>query len=249
MASYTIPEEITGIPLFVPDTYDFFSIESAGMPNGDDCLKVLGGTDRSYKAFQNAQTLSPNAFLSRTSEWAMSFWFKGGNITPAGAGVRSDEVLFGVMTAAWTGSVDGSTGSSGPAFDYVWFVGHYSAGGGSSCGIGFVRGKQQINPGQIDTQGVGAADAANTWKLVTINVTADGPASLYLDDATSGATGSDPINGGIGMNAGQKLGVGSYSTAVGPNGRQGDWYLGKLAFHDHVLNSTERALLYHAMVG
>ena len=242
MASANIPESIVGTPLFVPSANNFFSIETAGLPNGEDCLKVLGGTNRDYKAYVAAQTLSPAIFTDRLSGWSVSFWFKGGNITPAGSGYRADEMLFGVMTAAW--NADWTTAAN--ATGVVWTVTHWSASGGSSCGIGLMKPKQQINPAGNATAQVGAAITPNVWHLITIYSGADGTPTMAIDNAAA-ANGSNGASGQIGIAGSQFFSIGAYSDQPNMNGRQGDWYLGKLAFHDHALNLTERQLLYNSM--
>src|SRR5262245_44048014 len=123
MASYTLPEEITGIPLYVPNAYDQFSIVSGGMPNGDNSLRIRGDISQSYRAFQQAQTLTPNIFLDRAAEWAVTFWFKCASTAVAsGTPNGINDCLFGVTTAA------GPNGASQTA-EYVWCIGRHNNGG------------------------------------------------------------------------------------------------------------------------
>ena len=59
MASANLPEQIIGTPLFIPSANNFFSIDAGALPNGNDCLKILGATNRDYKAYHAAPTLTP----------------------------------------------------------------------------------------------------------------------------------------------------------------------------------------------
>src|SRR5262245_27474684 len=100
MATYTIPEEVIGIPLYVPSAYDRFAVETSAMPNGDSCLRIDGNLG-SYRAFQAAQTITPKIFLSRTAgPWACTFWVKGPSTDPGVAFQGIGASLFGVQTAA-----------------------------------------------------------------------------------------------------------------------------------------------------
>lgn len=235
MASYNIPEEIVGIPLFVPNDYDFFSIETAGLPNGDDCLKIHGATNSNYKAFQAAQTLSPNVFLSRTSTWSMTFWVKGPNAGGAASNV-GENMLFGVMRA------DCATASL-EVTSCVWGIGETNAGGERR--IWYTAG---ASGSRLFTSGATINTFWNsTWQMVTITSagTVTGNA-MYLNDVvlpivTAGVTVTAPLT------TQQYFCIGSYSDLSTLDGWDQDWYLGKLCFHDHVLNATERALLYNAM--
>ena len=60
MASANLPEQIIGTPLFIPSANNFFSIDAGALPNGNDCLKILGATNRDYKAYHAAPTLHPD---------------------------------------------------------------------------------------------------------------------------------------------------------------------------------------------
>lgn len=262
MASYTIPEEIIGVPLFVPDAYDFFSIESAGLPNGDDCLKVLGGTSQDYKALQPAPHFaSPNDLFYtriRTDTPAgpdgvsISFWYKAGNITGVTNGIG--QTLMGAMSALY-----GSAGlhASGP---YVtsggdgglqwmsWFISEHHSGSG--CAIRFF-----LPIRAATTFGNYVADVTitpNTWTFLTFVINRTGTILKWAKDLdvsyTNGTTSFTGNGAHADITGPQFLCIGSYSDQGSQNGRPGDWYLGKLAFHDHELNATERTLLYRSMI-
>jgi hypothetical protein len=242
MASYTIPEEIIGVPLFVPDTYDFFSIESAGLPNGDDCLVVHGDVDASYLAFQAAPTFAIDVLhhgevglTLPNNGWSMTMWLKCPAASPAGG------VMVGCMninsTLLDTDSLDGNK-----AFAV------YARTGAS---MGFVRSplNNVASPDSSKTNHSNFTFPTSLWTLLTINIdkAASVTDSIYLNKNAS-ATASDTAansGGGGSYTANQYLCIGGYGTAQ--TGRAEEWRIGKWAFHDHPLNLTERSILYDTM--
>jgi len=262
MTSYNIPEEIVGVPLFVPTAHSFMNIEAGGMPNGDDCLKLLGATNRDYKAFQPVQTVSPDLFRARNVGtagvgWSMSFWFKGGNITGINGFTNSNQILFGVMNSAQTHTAAFWSTSDENFSNVMWAVTHW--GGASSCGIGYFHPYGINGSGTIGSHTLngGAALSPNAWHLIVINVLpyavlgTSVNSRMYFDLDTTGTALSvlDDISSMSATSATTNayFCIGSYSDGTNMNGRDGDWFLGKLAFHDHILNSTERAFLYDEM--
>lgn len=256
--SYVLPEEVTGIPLFVPTNYDYFSVESGGLPNGDDCLVVHGDVSQSYKAFQKAQTLSPNVFgVRNASGWSISFWIKAGVISAA-TGIRAAQTIFAVESYDfnWADPMT-STAENNARARFMW--GFFHNGGSTTPNIAFYRhisarattGLGNPRGGQY-TQLPLAADA---WNFVVVNISA---ASVSGNGGTVGYVNLTEYQGQetFGNNSGtheaitgvQYLSLGSYSNGADVGGRAGEWRIAKLAIHDHHLSSDERTLLYDAMV-
>lgn len=251
MASYTIPEEITGIPLFVPDLYDQFTILEEGLPNGDDCLTVFGNLSQSYKAYQATQVLVPNLFRTRyDGPWAVSFWFKGANI-PHGTDPGS-QVIFGVQNCFADG---------GLTTDTNWTISCTAQSAATANRIRFHQ--RRVNP----TTSGGSYDgsvviAENTWVFCVLNHPLQGSggsgtgatAFIYTravgsSEVATSCTNSSSGGGSIGtaLGADQMFCVGAYSNVNVSKGRLGQWYIGKLSFHNHELTLSERQALYNAM--
>lgn len=226
MASYTIPEEIVGLPLFVPDAYDFFEIEAAGMPNGDDCLLIHGDVNSNYKAFMPAPAVSPDLFRLRnpggsTEEWAMSVWLK----LPLLGGTTGtyQNVLFGVMNSL----MDDQSG------DFIWYVGTHLSGATRS--VYFV---------ENSSGGANKSYPDANWHLYVVNHNGISSFEMFQDlDAVSSSS-----NIAAGAFSNLFFCIGAYSDAGTVDGYDQEWRMGKLAFHDHRLNQTERAMLYNAMM-
>lgn len=256
MASYTIPEHVIPGELFVPDGHDYFSIESGGLPNGDDCLVVHGDVSTDYKAFQPAPALSPDMFRDKRVLCCMTFWIKLSAITPPGSGYRCDRTLFGVMNSSFAGdTVTGgqmgtpSTGQGARGFNNItWLV---VATGATSIGIFRARNQYSFgNGGSIQAASVTIPE--DTWTMVTFRLDAsDGQQAKYAlnDDVEYVNTTTSDFGSDIAQASNPYFCIGAYSDANPTNvtGRDGEWRLGKLAFWDHALNATERALLFKAM--
>lgn len=243
MASYEIPEEIIGVPLFVPDGHDYFSIESGGMPNGDDCLVVHGDVSPYYKAFQPAPSVSPDLFRDRTAGgWAMVFWFRGGLVTVVGTPFSPLNAVIAVTSSTFTGNtVGGNANTSGygrqtGATGIVWGV------GASNNSLGFGRPVTS----QV-TANWGTTITDNQWHMLVLNRNSNNSFALYKDND---ATAVDTMTGSTASGAASDpfLCIGSYSDNGDCQGRPGEYRLGKLSFHDHVLDQTERSLLWNAMM-
>jgi hypothetical protein len=243
MASYTIPEQVIGVPLFVPDGYDQFSVVTGGMPNGDDCLRVRGDLG-TYKAFQKAGSEDIFDNPANTSlVGAMSFWIK----SPAGptAGTsNNNNGNFVIITCESQASPVANTNVG----EYAWQVFAFSTAQ--------VGGRRSSSTGTNQfTANLGTTPTRNdAWHLIVMNWGISAPKlEMYSDlDLTTGQTGAR-VTGAITATTPLYLCIGGYGLGMGLGATGGQWaqdfQLGKLAFHDHALNDTERALLYYAMVG
>lgn len=252
--SYEIPELITGVPLFVPTANDFFSIEPGGLPNGDDCLVVHGDVSRDYKAFQPAQSLSPNVFLTRSATFSISFWINAGLITHD-AGWRGDQVIMAVMNANMNtpSNLPQSLGSGMGDQGYgqsPWLIVAHGSATGSNCRIGMVKATHQYSFGSSGrVLEVSAPLPQNQWAFVVFQLSGLSTSiDCYVNltqyaGSTSGGSGSQ-----IGVAGNQYFCIGSYSDQPNMNGRDGEYRLGKLAFHNHLLSTTERSMLYYSML-
>lgn len=269
MANFTIPELIIPGALYVPDANNFFEIESASLPNGDDALVVRGDVNRDYKALQLAPTLSPNAFKDRQAvAWAMSFWIWLPNLTIAASGsYRSDQILFSVMSRIANNAANGGefhlqtpndyANSNGLTAEIEWAVCRYSnASGVAGCHLGFVRQTDQRN----STPGLSGGQSSiwstsltpNTWTQIIINIP-----SPFRTAPTGYVNNGAVVNGSQssgGFSAvipeptkNRYLCIGSYSDGTNLNGADGLWKIAKLRFHSRVLDAADRSTLYNAM--
>ena len=263
MTSYYLPEIVTGEPLFVPSTHDSFSVEEASLPNGDPALVVHGDVNRDYKAHQLAQVLDPNVFLARNNTnaavFSISFWIKAPHLTHA-TGVLHSQTIMSVQNLSFEPAADaamevGGEAALGTAYvNCVWNIS--SSNGGDS--VGFYRMIQRptstvANPALI-AQRVNVPILDNEWTFVVIDATGPGTApagyanltphaGVYLLEG-GGTRRTDVINA-----ANQHFSLGAYSNQTTPNGREGEYRIAKIAFHDHILSEPEREMLYYAMVG
>lgn len=267
MSSYTLSEEIVGVPLFVPTDYDYFSIETAGLPNGDDCLKVLGATNRNGKAFQPAQVVSPNLFKTRTAAgWAMVFWLKvptsiaGSGLTNGNYG-RMADTFMSVSSPTLIGTGPNGDGSAGDysrapgnpygldGREYIWAVAAGSSGSTRNR-LAYIAPRNESGVAAGNSAYALADNVAfdNAWHMWTLNVGA-GAVEWYKDNQSTPPGGGtmDPVdtaNMSIPTNLFFCIGGGYAAVQTGP---AVDWFIGKVSFHSHVLNATERGLLYNAM--
>ena len=263
MSSLYIPELVTGIPLFVPSDRNFFSIEADSLPNGDPALVVHGDVGRSYRAYQAAQTLSPNVFLEKRSEFSLSFWIKSTPVSLSAIGYRSDSFIMGTMNNSFTPQAHlataSLTSSSGaPYRDSVWSLVAYAPSAGSTNSIGFHR-VASIGAGSFSGIRAHYVDMPLSdvdWNFVVISAegtssaqTAKGPITSFVNLVeypgtvlTAGSSVFDPA-----INSGQHFSLGGYSDAASINGRDGEYRIAKICFHDHILDQTEREQLYYSM--
>lgn len=249
MASFTIPEDILGIPLFVPTIYNFFEIESPSLPNGDGCLVVRGDLNNGYKAFIPAPTLSPHDIFNTSDvisgrQWSMSCWLKLENL-PSDA---NNSVMLGCSTQYATNLFVDNENKAVPFLL------------GVSATDGFRVFRDVLNnvasPVQFKVNNFGGSwqTFQNYWFLFVIDqVTAMGASctmAVYMDtypnaissDGECGATAAAGV-----YTSPRYFHIGAYNTAS--VGRPGLWRIAKLAFHDHVLSHAERIAMWQAMWG
>lgn len=226
MPAYTIPEEIVGIPLFVPEANDFFSVDSGGLPNGEDCLTIHGDINRNYKAFMTPPALTPNVFRSKTAIHSQVFWLRATGAAPSNTN-SGEHAMMCIQE-----SIDAQTNPANSTG--TWHIGAVSGGTG------------RISYRQGNSGATLSIDGARTgnWKMITI--TNDGTTlRAYIDDSetvVSAAIAGSAITWGN-----QVLCIGAFSDNGALNGYEHEWRLGKWQFFDHVLNVTERAILYYTM--
>ena len=232
MASYTIPEEIIGVPLFVPDAHDYFEIVSGGMPNGDDCLRVRGDISADYKAFQSAPVTSPNISANNTS-WAMTVWLKMPSGTVTGSAFYN--TCFLSMMNANQASSGGA--SSNGIFSFTC---------GNTNTVAFKRGVLDNTSGAYFVV-ASTVIRDGTWHFVSVNVPDSTQTGTMHIDNEDDPSGSDTQSNSTAPNAGLFLCIGKYSNAAGPTAYAADYQIGKIAFHDHHLDQTERSLLWESM--
>jgi len=249
MASYTISESVIGIPLFVPDAHNFFSIEAAGMPNGDPCLVVHGDVNRDYKAFMNAPALSPDIFRetkvynAAAAPVSLVFWIKmasyTGLVSPSAH--RPDQTLISCSNGLWAPTNDISTVDSGNSVFNIE---------ATNDGIQFIN--PIPNATTDDYVGKKTTALGTTWRMITVVKweTAGNAISLYLDDEVT-ATSTTVVEGSTTSSpktmTDAKLCIGAYSDNGSCNGAPVEWRVGKISAHAEALNATQRALLYNAM--
>jgi hypothetical protein len=230
MASVNIPEEIIGVPLFVPSANNFFQIDVGGMPNGDDCLSVLGATSRDHKAFIPAPSLTPD-ILAQNVPWGLSFWISG-------------------PTSGWTQysiimSVETSLANTTPYTPTVQRpIVLYT---GSTAGqLQFMRSTLNSSSYIFQVTALTIMPGPANWAFIVIDVPPAGQTGYaWNDDGTAPLSSDSQSNPGGAAAADQFLSIGGYANAIGANV---DYRIGKLAFHDHHLTQTERLLLYNGMV-
>lgn len=248
MPSYVIPEEVTGVPLFVPEANDFFSIEDGGLPNGDPCLVVHGDVSNNYKAYQLAPTLSKDIFHLRegslTGGWAMTCWLKLSNLSVPANG----RPMFGCSNSVASGGF-----TYGRNNNIKFLVGTRNTNG---IAVTLQPGNDVVSPSSAMNCYIYNNSAWNAvsgqWHLFTMNVYPSGGfygglTAVFLNDSNSSVSDSYGIGLGGGISATQYLHIGPYSNNY--VGRADEWRMAKWAFHDHPLNQTERTLLYDTMMG
>jgi hypothetical protein len=243
MPTYQIPESILGQAFFVPSSHDFFSIDSGGLPNGDDALIVQGNVNRNYKAFCEPPVVTPAIFTDPGSfGWAMTLWLKLGSH----ANLATASMLQSLLTLQLLDADESNpetTGGGASSFGMTTFcllalgtsgVKFFRFGAG-----GFAPAWTRLASGNLPV---------NTWTMLTINISTATAGELYLNNNRSPAGTSGNGNWySPGSFLYKKLCIGAYSDHANWNGREGEWRIAKLAFHDHQLNQTERSLLYHSM--
>lgn len=253
MASYLINELVAGAPLFVPDAYNQFSIGSADMPNGDDSIHIAGNVSTDYKAFVPAPTVTPSMFRSRDystvlGSMSIVFWVYMDTPTFAGNGYNM-AAMFGVynnITQATT-----NTDSAWHLGSALWSV---YAGGTSGVDNKVTMYKRSASSGGGASANM-TSDAipTNTWTMVTMNPSQFTDGGIYLNDSATGNNWSSSGEGTFSSDsiADPIFSLGHYQCGSGAfaESRPGAWRIGKLSFHDHHLNLSERTALYNVMMG
>lgn len=245
MASFTMPEEVLGIPLWVPSQYNYFQVEEDAMPNGDPCLVVNGAVSDQYKAFMAAPTLSPDDIFNtgepNPSEWSMSCWLKLSALSVSGSG----DIMLGVSTKASNGVFADDRNLGHP----ILF------GPAGTTGYQFFREVRNNIASPTSARAVLVTGELITfldyWFLFVFNLTNTGTVTgaVYLDtyvDAQASDTASTGIAGSAFL-SGRYLHLGAYHN--GGAGRADQWRIGKWAFHDHALTAAERSSMWHEMYG
>lgn len=232
MPSATIPENIIGVPLFVPDANNFFEINTGGMPNGDDCLRVRGDLSRNHKAFMPSPATTPRNINLENAAFSMSFWISGPT-----TGWTNDSVIMSIENAS-AGTASGANANR------VWSVFVNGSTGSLAVFRGFSSGafvfSLSVTPG---------LPAANGWRFCVINFPsltgAESTGASFNDDGVNpvATDGQSSTFGTVPSNL--FLSIGGYANAIGANV---NYRLGKIAFHDHHLTATERLALWNAMV-
>lgn len=251
MTTFTIPEVVIGVPLWVPNSHDFFTVET-GMPNGDSCLAVHGNVNNTYKAIIKAPTLAKDIFnVSNHTmglDWSMSCWLKLKNLSVS----ASTDVMLGCSTYATTTFSEGGRDIQTPLLM------------GPSFTSGFKVFREPLNnisspdnQKAVLAENVTGWDAfQDYWHLFVFNIATTGtPGSVlvtgtvwldtYANAFASDTAGNANTSGVFG--APRYLHIGAYGN--GMVGRGDEWRIGKWAFHDHLLSQSERLSMYQTMMG
>ena len=245
MAGFTIPEQVLGIPLFVPEHFNYFQIEEDSMPNGDSCLVVNGAVSDTYRALIAAPTMSRNIFHTgdtNGNDWSMSCWLKLANLSSAPA---AGAMMLGC-----------STQFSASPFNGARNLGFPLAMGPSGTN-GFIVTREPLNnvasPASSQTEQI-----SHVWDMfqdfwflfVITGVSAGGTATLtaYLDSHPEPMVADGASTGVVGAYTSPRyLHLGAYHGSA--TGRADQWRIGKWAFHDHALTSAERMSMWQEMYG
>lgn len=229
-----ISEIVEGMDLFVPSAGDFFSVNPGGLPNGDDSLIVHGDVSPNHWAFaKNPGGISPDIFGS-ASVWALTFWLKLGSTT----GIQNRQIM-GIQTYAARNTLVSTSRASTKPF----VLGTLN----STASLNFSRGIGSTN-NQVTSLSVSTTGMVGNWRFLTFNVAGIGEndaASYVNDSASAESTDTQSVSGGTPAND-LFFSLGTYGGTIG---MPVEYEIGKIAFHDHQLDYTERLLLWHAMVG
>lgn len=251
MTTFTIPEDILGIPLFVPTIYDFFDIENPGMPNGDACLVVRGDLNDGYKAFIPAPVFAePHNFFHTSDlltgrQWSMSCWLKLENLAVS----STEGLMLGCSTQYSTSNAWADNKNT--TFPFALVV---------SGTNGFRVFREPLNnvasPNHFKVNNfVGSWQAFQKyWFLFVITQQTTGSfvqtVNAYMDTYPGAIAGDAEASGTAPSGSYQSpryLHIGAYH--AGGVGRGDLWRIGKWAFHDHVLTHAERIAIWQAMYG
>lgn len=222
----TIDESINNADLSINPTYDFFTVNSTGLPDLSPCLVVQPGDSR---AFGPAPTLTPNLMKQGgQGPFSVSFWVKTNNIENSKAyrfGVQNTSAG-ALMTLDNPLVVEVSIHTSGISAVTLYYMG----GAQASWGLG------------VDNQ-LG-------WNFYVVRVPAPGQnVTYYRNNAVDFATpGAATVPAGTPTYNGTQQGfIGRASASASSNTGTNDKYIGKWCFHNHLLTLTECQMLYLAM--
>jgi hypothetical protein len=255
MSSFTMPETIVGVPLWVPAQYNYFQVEEDSMPNGDPALIVNGAVSDTYKAFMAAPTLSPHDIFnlsdtritSPARAWSMSVWLKLDDTAADNEG----RWMLGCSTRGTSAfpiqSADNANGilSFGPVGTAGFHV-YRTALNNVASPVGskllYLRStnawrmyRDRWHLFTFTVEQIGTAGAFNTQAAIYL----DNHPSAILTDSASGSAASGSFG------SPRYLHIGGYGTSQ--VGRNEQWRMAKWAFHDHVLTAAERDAMWLEM--
>lgn len=254
MGAFTLPEEIIGIPLWVPDANNYFQIEEDSMPNGDPALVINGAVNDGYKAILAAPTLSPHDIFNTGDTlvgraFSMSCWLKLSDTAVDNTG----RMMFGCST--YGASTFPSAGTNN--FTNVLVVGPSGTSGIQTYRNALNNVASPVNSKVISPSNTnGLRMFRDQWFPFFYTVSQDGVAGAY-NTVGNIYFGSHPTSWGSDTAGGSAptgsfdsvryLHIGGYGN--GMLGRNDQWRMAKWAFHDHVLTAAERLSIWQAMYG
>lgn len=238
-----ITEVIEGVPLFASGSDDQFEIEAAGMPNGDDCLLVRGDLSTDYRAFADlAGAFTPDITAQVPFGGTIIVWLKLDAISDLGSPITTANTIMGCMDVDAPLHDVSSFTTSGSVVSWV-----LAAGGVDGLDIEFGS-SWKSSGGTKQGRGAIRTLTADTWHMVAVSYDGIAIAMSIDGDAYSGSVGSSTTTASSSSGS-TEFGIGPRSTEAGVAGRPGQWRLGKLSFHDHVLTTPDLQQLYTAMMG
>lgn len=252
MGAFTLPEEILGVPLWIPDAHNYFEVEDDSMPNGDPALVVRGDLSTDYKAFIRAPVLSPrNIFYTSEvevgREWAMSCWL----FLPTQ--LAATPAVPGAQMLGCSAYASGSMLSSGRNTAWPLILANTTVDD-------FALSKEPLNniaspqSAQIVRVNGSFRTFYGYWFLLVFNMVYNSVtpavegrvfADTYNNALWSDTAGGSASSGSYILN--KFLHIGAYNN--GGVGRAGLWKIGKWAFHDHQLTIAERLAMWQGMYG
>lgn len=247
MASVEIPEVVIGVPLFVPDDYNHFSIGAGEGPGGQDCLVVHGNVNRDYKAFQASPVTVPPIFTmpggfngSGGQDYSISFWIK---LEAALTGCGSDgagnwtHFLMGAQSATFApGAASGPASSASEIFSITGY---------GTDRLTFSLAERWTGTSSNSGDAIITPSLGTAWHLIVATANSNNYTGLYIDDGVvSTGTVYNFTYGLYPPTNGYFFGIGPYSNGGTLQGLDVEHRIFGLAFHDHQLSDTERLLLF-----
>ena len=185
--------------------------------------------------FTSAPSLTPSILGVTAVSWSITLWIKCPGGTTVGTG-QVTNVILGIMNAEMTNGTFNT--------NMAWALQGYSTNA-----IAFTKGTTGggNNVFSVLTPPTGPNIVRDdTWKMVTIHIPQVGiTGAIYVNNESVPAV-TDVHSAQSASLPGQFLCIGAYSQPMTYLAR--DYQLGKIAFHDHMLNQTERSLLYESVV-